>query len=335
MTLASSTSVLHHESLVINALDYTYERNFTHEYVDLLRVGGIDALSITVPSPEDDFRQAVTHYGQWRRRLLELGDRVAVVRRAGDILRAQREGKVAIILGCQNGKALDDDIGLIDVFHRLDIRIIQLTYNHRNYIGNGVLEQRDDGLSTFGLAIVRELNRAGIVIDLSHAGEHTAVHAVEASEDPVIVSHTAAQALCGHFRCISDRLIRTVASRGGCIGVAALSIFLRADGRESGAGLDDYLDHMEHMIEVGGIDHVGIGFDMGYKLSDEDLAHIRSTYPDFNLPPMHLQYPPELDRADKAPNVTAGLVDRGYSEDKIQKLLGLNWHRVFATVWGE
>ena len=325
---------LHHDALVINGLDSSNEDKFTAEYVEVLQAGGIDAVNVTVPWPEDDFRQAVTSYTRWLRRLAPLGDAVRIVRTTADITQAQRAGAVGVILGFQNAKPIEDDPTLIEVFHRLDVRIIQLTYNRRNFIGNGVAEQHDDGLSRFGGDVVRELNRVGVVVDLAHVGTRTAMDAAQVSAAPVIVSHAAARAKCSHFRCIPDELIRAVAQTGGCVGVAALSLLLRDGSVTSGSTLADYLDHMEHIIGVAGIDHVGIGFDVGFKRTDEDTAKLESTYPEFKFPPLHLRYATELNRADKAPNITVGLLQRGYSETDIRKVLGLNWLRVFSQVWG-
>jgi membrane dipeptidase len=326
----------HQEALVINALDSTHEDKFTQEYVQALRAGGINALNVTVPRPEHQFRDAMRDYAKWRCRLAGLGDDVRIVRRASDIRLAQKAGQVAVILGLQNAKAIEDDLALLEVFHRLDVRVIQLTYEYRNYIGNGVGERVDGGLSRFGVAAVQEMKRLGIVVDLSHVGERSSLDAVEASSAPVIVSHTVAKAVRNHFRGVSDEILRAVAGCGGCIGVAGLSLFLRDDGVERGSTVRDYADHMEHMVDVAGIDHVGIGFDIGFKRTEDDSQRIATSYPEFAVnPPLPLRYATEINRADKAPSLTVELFRRGYGEDDVRKLLGLNWYRVFAQVWGE
>jgi membrane dipeptidase len=253
---------------------------------------------------------------------------------AEDIPRAKEAGKVAVILGFQNAKPVEDDFALIEVFHRLGVRVIQLTYNRRTSIGNGVGERVDDGLSRFGLDVVRALNDARIVIDLAHVGYRSALDAVQASSDPVIISHAAARALCGHFRCVADDLIRAVAMAGGVVGIAALSILLRDDGHTQGAALDDYLRHMEHVISLVGVDHVGLGLDVGFKRTDEDTTRLVAAYPEFKFPPLPLRYATELNRADKIPILTDALVKRSYSQTDIHKILGLNWYRVFSRVWG-
>jgi membrane dipeptidase len=333
----SRVRVLHRESLVINALDSSHEDKFTEEYFEALRTGGIDAVNVTVARVEDHFHDAIRSYSRWRRRLVGLGEnRVTVVRRAGDIREAHRNNKVAVILGFQNAKPIEDDLGLIEVFQRLDIRIMQLTYQDRNLIGNGVGERTDDGLSRFGVAAVREMNRVGVIVDLSHVGERSALDAVEASHAPVIASHVVAKAVHNHFRGVSDSVLRAVAERQGCIGVAGLSLFLRSDGVQSGSSVVDYVNHMTHMVDVAGIEHVGIGFDIGFKRSDEDARRIGARYPEFAVsPPLHLRYATEINRADKAENLTAELLRRGYNDDDIRRLLGLNWYRVFGQVWGE
>jgi membrane dipeptidase len=326
----------HQAALVINALDSTLEDKFTEDYVQALIAGGINALNVTVPRPEHHFRDAIRDYVKWRRRLSALSDAVRIVRRAGDIGQAKEAGQIAVILGFQNAKAIEDDLALLEVFHRLDVRVVQLTYEYRNYIGNGVGERVDGGLSRFGVVAVQEMNRLGIVVDLSHVGERSSLDAVEASSAPVIVSHTVAKAVHNHFRGVSDDILRAVAARGGCIGVAGLSLFLRDDGVERGSTLGDYVDHMEHMIDVAGIDHVGIGFDIGFKRTEADSQRIASTYSEFAVnPPLALRYATEINRADKVPNLTVELLRRGYREDDVRKVLGLNWYRVFSQVWGE
>jgi membrane dipeptidase len=335
ITTPDTAQALHHEALVINALDSSNEDKFTTEYVDALRAGGIDVVNVTVPWPEDTFRQAVTSYMHWYQRLNQAGPAVRIVRTVSDIKRAQADGVIGVILGFQNAKPIEDDLTLVDIFHLLGIRIIQLTYNRRNLIGNGVAERRDEGLSHFGVDVVKTLNARRIVVDLAHVGTRTALDAAEISTAPVIVSHAASRSRCAHFRCIPDELARAVAATGGCVGVAALSILLRDDAVTDGATLEDYLDHLSHFIEVAGIDHVGIGFDVGFKRTDQDTAKLEAAYPEFKFPPLALRYVAELNRADKAPNLTAGLLARGFSDDDVRKILGLNWLRVFGDVWGE
>lgn len=322
------------EALFLNALDSTHWDKFDGEYVEALAAGGIDAVNVTIPGTEDNFRQAIASYQRWHRMFEKLKDKIELVQTVSDIKRAKELGKVAMIRGFQNSKAVEDDLDLLDVFYRLGIRIMQLTYNRRNYVGDGCAEDRAGGLSRFGVSFVKRLNELNYVIDLSHASFETAMHALEISESPPVMTHTNMKALCNHFRCVPDELVKAIAERGGVIGITALSIFLRNDGLQKGSQLDDCLNHLEHAISIAGIDHVGVGFDVGFKRTDEDTADLTGLYPEFKFPPLHLRYCEQLNRADKAGNLITGMLSRGFSKADTKKILGENFLRVFEKAWG-
>ena len=334
---SSRAQAIQHSSIFLNALDSTRWHMYTPEYLGLVAAGGIDAVNVTVASEtlhEHTLQEAIRAYARWRRRLVLLSPAVRIVHSVRDIEEAKRNRQLAVILGFQNTLPFEDDLDLVDVFARLGVRIVGLTYNRRNLVGDGCAESTDSGLSAFGLNLVARLNRLRLVIDLSHAGPRTALHAVEVSESPPVVTHTNMRAKCDHFRCIQDGVLKAVADRGGAVGITALSIFLREGALETGSSLDDYLRHLEYAIEVAGIDHVGIGFDVGYGRSDEDTVRLSATYPEFRFPPLHLRYCEQLNRTDKAQNLVHALIQRGYADADIAKILGGNFLRVFRLVWG-
>lgn len=325
-------------AVFVNGLDSTRWDSFTKQYVGMLRQGGVDAVNVTVASEtlrEWTFRAAIRGYSNWRHRLQELeSEGVRLIRSVADVQLAKRRGFIGVIMGFQNSRPVEDDLDLIDIFWRLGIRIMQLTYNRRNFVGDGCAETNDGGLGRFGRAYVQRLNEQGIVVDLSHAGVRTAMDAIEISATPPVMTHTNMRSLCDHFRCVPDSLVAAIGARGGVVGVSALSIFLRSDALENGSSLSDFLAHIDHAVEVAGIDHVGIGFDVGFGRSDQDTVRLSSAYPEFRFPPLPLRYCTELKSADKARNVIVGLLQRGYSETDISKVLGANFLRVLSQAWG-
>jgi membrane dipeptidase len=321
-------------AIFLNALDATESRNFTPEYIDMLHRGGVDVANVTIAGVEDNFRAAVRSYTNWQKQFRLVGpDRIRIVRQVADIEAAKRESKIAVIMGFQNSEPVEDDLDLANVFHDLGIRIMQLTYNRRNFIGNGCGEDDDSGLSKYGIAYVRRLNECRFTIDLSHAGVKTALDAIEVSQTPPVVTHTNMKALCPHFRCISDAVLKAVADRGGVVGITALSVFLTDDGLEKGSRLDTYLDHLEYAVGLAGIDHVGLGFDVGFLGDSADIVRPTTIYPRGQFPPTHLRYCAELRRADTSRNVVAGMISRGFEDRDIVKILGENFLRVFKTTW--
>jgi membrane dipeptidase len=325
---------LRKEAIFLNGLDSTHWDKFTEEYIRVLNSGGVNALNVTIPWVEDDFRGAIRSYARWQGQFRQIGPtQMTLVRSVSDIDEAKRTGKIAVIMGFQNSKPIEDDLDLVQVFRDLGVRIMQLTYNRRNYIGDGCAEDAAGGLSKYGVLYIKRLNESNLVVDLSHSSYKTAMHALEVSSTPPIMSHTCMKALCAHFRCVPDDLVRAIADRGGVVGLTALSIFLRDDGLEKGSTLDDFLNHLEHAIEIAGVEHVGIGFDVGYLRNDEDTARLTATYPEFRFPPLRLRYCEQLNRADKSQSAIHGMIARGFKDDDIKRILGGNFLRIFREVW--
>ena len=257
----------------------------------------------------------------------ESGATLRIVRRVADIARARRAGQVGLILCLEGGMPLGDDLTLLRVFHRLGIRIIGLTWNHRNQLGDGVGERRPGGLSDLGKVAVREIHRLGILIDVSHLAEPGCWDALEVSRDPLIASHSNCQALVPHPRNLEDDLIRGIAGKGGVIGIHALGMFVRRRGR---ARLDDLLDHLDHLREVAGPAHVAIGPDLLERWPARMLGELWRGTP---FGQTRFVYPTGFRSVADLPNVTAGLLRRGWSDGEVEGVLGGNLIRLFTKVW--
>jgi len=243
----------------------------------------------------------------------ELGktDRAVPCTSYSEVMNALRGGRVAALLSIEGGEPLEGDLGVLRMLYRLGVRILTITHNRRNRLGNGCGEKGSKGgLSTFGVEVVREMNRLGMLVDVSHLNEPGFWDVIETSQDPVIASHSNARALCDHVRNLTDEQIMALAERGGVVGVTFVRSFLRKDPEN--ASVNDVLDHIDHIVELVGVDHVGIG-------SDYDGID---------------QAPIGLEDVTKVLNITRGLVARGYSDGEIRKILGENFLRVFRRVLG-
>lgn len=254
---------------------------------------------------------------QWR---LALG--------ADDFRRAERDGQVAVVFGFEGAMPIDDDLGILRMFHRLGIRSVGLTWNGRNLLGDGVAAGGGGGLTRFGRAAVAEMNRLGIVIDVSHMADEGIRDTIDASAHPIIASHSNARALCAHPRNLPDALAAALAARGGVIGLHMLAQFVSGSPR---ATLDQFLDHIDHFVRLVGPAHVGIGPDC---MEQWPAGVYRELWAGTEMAALQFSYPPEFDSLAKCLNVTRGLVARGHGDDAIRGILGDNVLRVFETVLG-
>jgi len=244
-------------------------------------------------------------------------------------------GKIGVVLGVQNSQHFrtEDDV---DFFHALGQRVSQLTYNHRNMIGNGCLERRDDGISDFGVAVIARMNKAGMAIDVSHCGDRTTLDAFELSVKPVLITHSNCRALVpGHPRCKTDEAIRQMAARGGVMGITGVRNYVKSDEPTT---VEHMLDHYDHVRRVVGMEHLGLGSDMdldGYDdMPPQEQGSLRAsiTFQD----PYAFREKLDIEGVDHPKRVfdlTEGLVRRGYSDDAIRGVLGDNFRRVLKQIW--
>lgn len=321
---------LHNRSIVIDGLNASrWGRNVYQQF----RAGGVTAVNATLAVWEG-LKPTMQAIGRMYSDFDTFREWIRPVTRTEDIRAAKRENRVGIIFGFQNASPLEGDLHLVEVYYRLGVRVIQITYNDLNEVGAGCYERRDVGLSQFGVDLIREMNRLGIVIDLSHVGPLTTMEAIEVSEKPVWISHANPKALKDHVRNKTDEQVRALVRKGGVIGANIFPPFLK-NGYDS--TLEDFLDAIEHWVQVAGVDHVAFGLDFTEDQSQEWADWMmsgkrRDAVVALQMP---VRMPAGIERADKMPNLTAGLLRRGYSENDVQKILGLNVLRLFENVWQE
>jgi len=338
-SLAERVLALHRDAVVIEG---SQSAPMTPEHFERLRRGGIHALNHTaVHNIEAEFTAAAADIQDLLDNIKKHGDQLILVRDSKDILQARAEGKTGVIIGLQNAKPVMHDLRLLRLLHTLGVRIIQLTYNERNLIGDGCVEKANGGLSRFGRQVVKEMNRLGIVVDLAHCGEQTTLDGIEASEFPVAISHSNAKALCPSPRNKADHVLKALAARGGVIGVAFWAPLAYSDPQRR-PGTKEFFAHVDYLVEHAGIDHVGIGSDIGEGESRAQYEAMFTrgggTYPEvtavlgdwYDFDHRMIE---GMESSVVFPQVTEGLLSRGYKDEDVRKILGGNWLRVYSQVF--
>lgn len=272
-----------------------------------------------------------------------LHEKFGIALSPSDVIEAHERGRHAVILSLQNADPIGDDLDKLDVVRRLGVRIVQPTYNLRNLFGDGCVERRDGGLSRFGVELIERLNARRMIVDLSHCSDLTLLDALEASEQPIAVTHTCSRQLGGHPRGKSDEILRRLAERGCYVGVLIVPGLLRPGTQR--VTLDDVVDHIDHVMNIVGSDAIGIGSDWGkpyYQVMEwgQDVAE-RPTTGEFDWVgwrPEHNFRPNDkcigMETWDLWPNLTGHLLQRDYDEDTVIKIIGANFLRFWSEVVG-
>ena len=268
---------------------------------------------------------------QWAR-WLEEDDRLIGIGRSPDFDRFPVPGRLGVVIHFQNTLPMGDDLANYESFFNQGLRMVQLCYNRTNLVGDGCLEPGDGPLTSFGREVVMEMNRLGMVVDLSHTGRRTTMDAMRVTSAPPVFSHSNPKALVSNRRNIDDDQIRAVADLGGLVGVNAYPAFLRQGGK--GATVSDLVDHIDYLVDLIGPQQVGLGLDF-CELSSEIHAEMIASgewsiedYPDDSG-----TYPIGLETPAQIPNIRKEMVKRGYPTDVIADIMGHNWIDLFKRVW--
>ena len=328
---------VHRSAIVYDAVCPLAQKEATLD--DLIR-GGVTVVAPTIGGPRG-LEDAMGSIGMWYERLRRRSEELLSVTRAEDMQRAKAEGKLGIIFHLQGTAPIGRDLGLVEVFYRLGVRIMQLTYNVKDFVGDGCEEPGDGGLSDFGRKLVQEMNRVGMLVDLSHTGYRTTMEAIEVSEAPCVFSHSNCAAVLRSNRNIRDDQIAAVATKGGVVGVTAFPGFVSKTRPQPTK--DELLAHFDHLAEVAGIDHIGFGSDyfegQDPYVTPEEADRAYRTWidsgswkPETYSPPPYV-YPEGIETPDRLANLTRMLVEHEYSDTDVHKILGSNFMRVYREVW--
>lgn len=316
--------------------------DYSAALVDEMRASGMRACVITVGNPA---LQSATAFDDMRAEALAydahtgaMSSRLSKAVSTADIDRAVKDGTIALVYYTQNATPIGDDVARLDALRQLGVRIVQLTYNTRNLLGDGCLERTNSGLSTFGLAVMEGMKSRRMLIDVSHTGEASSLDAINLAGVPVAITHAGCKSVFDHPRNKSDAVLRAMANRGGVIGIYQINPYLGPNERNT---LDTYVAHIEHAINVAGVEHVGIGSDREHrtipdtpeekqKLIDE-LARLRPvTAATFRWP----FFISDLNHPRRMETIRRALEARRRPAADIDKIMGGNFYRLFRDTIG-
>ncbi len=320
--------------VVIDALQYS---NWDRALFEEWRAGGIDAVHVTVAYWETA-RDTLSRLGAWHQRFRQHADLIRPAGSAEDILAAKAEGRTAVILGAQNCSPIEDDLSLVSVFRAAGLMIMQLTYNNQSLIGAGCYESDDPGISRFGKQVIAEMNRVGMVIDLSHSAERTSREAIELSARPVAITHANPKSFHAALRNKSDDLLKALAARGGMLGFSLYPLHLRGG---SDCTPQSFCEMVARTADLIGIERIGIGSDTCRNWGYAELAWMRSgrwtietdfgegsaAKPDWPAQPAWFRTPAQM------PEIAAGLREIGMGAADVAQVMGGNWLRFFADAF--
>jgi len=296
----------------------TLEKKSPTGHLDIPRMkeGGVNVQFFAVfiediYKPDRSLKRTLQLIDCFYREMEKNQDEISLVTNYNQINEANSAGKIAAILSVEGGEALEGDLGVLRMLYKLGVRLLTLTWNQRNQIADGIGESRTgSGLTEFGLKVIDEMNNLKMFIDVSHLSETGFWDVIKRSKAPIVASHSNCYALCPHPRNLKDEQIKALADKGGVIGITFVPNFLTQEKRKT--TVKDVVTHIDYLVEKAGVDCVGLG-------SDFDGTG---------------GLPLGLEGVDKITNITEELLNRGYKEREIKKILGGNFLRVFKKVIG-
>lgn len=317
---------IHETSIIIDGMNNS---RMTGPYFDQIRRAGITCtmwpVSITAP-----FRQAIRQICDFWNLVDKNKDKVLIVQDASDVLRAKKEGKLGIVMVIEDTRQLEDDVDNIRIFHRLGVRRMQLNYSTQNSVGcgKGDREGHDAGLSGLGVRVIQKMEEVGMLIDLCHCSPKTLRDAYEVTKKPAVVSHINVKGGYAHPGNLTDAEQKMVKKNGGVIGISGVPFYVK----DRMPTIDDMIDHIDCAKRVAGVDAVGVGTAIFE-------GHPPEFYYQFNLPEDRYGKPPwtwpkGIETIEKFPAITEKLLQRGYTDAEVKKIMGENFLRVFRQVWG-
>ena len=288
---------------------------------------GVSYLSVNVGFAPHDIEATMRVLSSWRRQVLRKSESFALATTVDDVLAAQQEGRLAVGFDLEDSNPLGGEIGMVQAYYDLGVRSMLLTYNGENQAGFGCHAANDTGLTSFGCAVVDEMNVVGMMVDVSHCGYRTSMDALERSASPVIFSHSSMRAVWDHERNIRDDQARACAATGGVVGINGVGIFLG----DNDISVQAMVRHIDYAVELIGPAHVGIGTDYVFDNNDlnRELAENPQIFPETYRRAGRIDFfPPE-----QLVPLEAELFSRGYPAADIAAIMGGNFLRVARQVW--
>jgi len=314
----------------IDGLQYA---NWSKIIFEQMREGGMDAVHVTIAYHEN-FRETVLNIERWNRWFEQYADLIVHAKSAQDISRARDNQQTAIIFGFQNPSPIEDDIGLVEIVHALGARFMQLTYNNQSLLATGCYEDEDTGITRMGREVIKEMNRLGLVVDMSHSADRSTLEAIDVSERPVVISHANPEFWQPALRNKSNDVLRAIADCGGMLGFSLYPHHLK-DG--SDCSLDSFCEMIAKTADLIGVDHLGLGSDLCQDQPDSIVEWMRMgrwtkkmDYGEGSASAAGFPAMPSWfhDNRDFG-NIEEGLTKAGFNETDVNAIMGNNWFRFF------
>ena len=319
----------------IDGLQYS---NWSEKIFRQLREGGVDAVHVTIAYHEN-LRETILNIEQWNRWFERFPELILHGHSGADVRRARESGRTAIFFGFQNPSPIEDDIGLVEIVHTLGACFMQLTYNNQSLLASGCYEAVDSGITRMGRQVIKEMNRVGLVIDMSHSAERSTLEAIDLSARPIAITHANPHAWAPALRNKTDTVIKALAARGGMFGFSLYPHHLKD---KSDCTLQSFCEMVARLTDLVGVDHLGIGSDlcqdqpdsvvewmrMGRYTKEIDYGEGSSANPGF--PPMPAWFQDSRDFE----TIEDGLSAVGFNAPDVAKLMGENWLRFFDANFG-
>ena len=320
---------------IIDALQYS---NWSEKVFRQMNQAGVAAVHVTICYHED-FRETVENIIAWNRRFKRFPDLIIHGNSAADVRRAHAEGRTAIVFGFQNCSPIEDDIGLIEVCHQMGSRFMQLSYNNQSLLATGCYEKEDPGITRMGRQVIREMNRIGMVVDMSHSARRSTLEAIEISERPIAITHANPAFWHPTLRNKSDDVLKALADRGGMLGLSLYPHHLKG---KSECTLEDFCAMVARTAELIGVEKIGFGSDLCQDQPDTVVEWMRNgtwthetNYGEGSATEAGFPAPPDWFRDNSGfANILRGLRDVGFSEHEIARFAGENWLDFFERCFG-
>ncbi|MBI2995049.1 MAG: membrane dipeptidase [Gammaproteobacteria bacterium] len=286
---------------------------------------GVDIISLNVGFDAVPWENTVLVLAHFRRWIRQHPDEYLLIEHIDDIDRVRREGKLRVMFDIEGGCALNGQLSMVEFYYDLGVRWMLFAYNRNNALGGGCQDD-DSGLTAFGRQVLEEMARVGMVTCCSHIGHRTAMEIIERTSNPVIFSHSNPRALRDHPRNIRDEAIRACAGTGGVIAINGIGNFLGHNDDRT----ETIVRHIDYVSQLVGADHVGLGLD--YVFDQQELADFLKNHPEIYPPE---QYPGgmKMVRPEQIPEIAESLLQLGYRDDDLRKILGENHLRIAQQVW--
>ena len=316
--------------MIVDNLQYA---NWSEKIFRQMREGGVDAVHVTI-SYHENFRETVLNFEQWNRWFEQYPDLIMKGLWAEDIDRARETGRTAIFFGFQNPSPIEDDIGLVEIVHSLGARFMQLTYNNQSLLATGCYEKEDTGITRMGRQVIKEMNRVGLVVDMSHSADRSTIEAAEISERPIAITHANPHAWHPALRNKRHEVLKAVTDAGGMLGFSLYPHHLK---NKSDCTLQSFCEMIARAADSYGVHSLGIGSDLCQDQPDSVVEWMRvgrwskeidygegsASAPGF--PPMPSWFQDNRDFG----NIAEGLAQTGLSQSEVNGIMGENWHRFY------